>query len=142
MVGNVRKPTESAGLFTMAEDMRFTIKICYHKYMKIFNKLIRDNIPSIIEKDDKTCVITVLDDDQFLIELKGKLVEESKEVVAANTRDELINEIADIQEIVDKLKDIYTINQEEIEIVQLKKALKNGKFDKKLFLVSVDEKHE
>lgn len=108
----------------------------------IYNKLIRDNIPFIIENDNKSCVTTVLDDDQFLLELKNKLVEESKEVLGAETRDELINELADIQEIADKLKEVYMINQEEINVVQQKKALKNGKFDKKLFLVSVDEKHE
>lgn len=107
-----------------------------------YNKLIRDNIPSIIEKDNKSCVVTVLDDEQFLVELKKKLVEESIEVTTANTRDELINELADIHEIVDKLKDIYTISQEEVDVIQLKKALKNGKFERKLYLISVEDKHE
>jgi len=109
---------------------------------KFYNKLIRDNIPSIIEKDNKISIVTVLDDKQFLTELKKKLIEESKEVVNTETRDELINELADIQEIIDKLKEVYIIDQDEIVAVQSKKAQKNGKFDKKLFLISVKENHE
>lgn len=110
--------------------------------MKTYNKLIRDNIPSIIEMDNRICIITILDDEQFLDELKKKLVEESNEVVSAHTRDELINELADIQEIIDKLKEIYIIDQNEIASAQSMKAQKNGKFDKKLFLVSVEDNHE
>jgi len=110
--------------------------------MKTYYKLIRDNIPTIIEKDNKTCVVTVLNDDDFLIELKKKLIEESTEVSKAETRQDLINELADIQEIVDKLKEVYQIEQDEISLIQKAKAAKNGKFDKKLFLVSVEENHE
>lgn len=110
--------------------------------MKTYKKLIRDSIPSIIEKDNKTCIVTILDDEQFLIELKKKLVEEATEVFKASSRDEIISELADIQEIVDKLKQEYGLDQDEINRVQSIKATKNGKFDKKLFLVSVDENNE
>lgn len=110
--------------------------------VKFYNKLIRDNIPAVIEKDNKTCVVSVLDDEQFPTELKKKLIEESIEVVNAETRDDLINELADIQEIIDKLKEIYSISRDDIVAVQSNKAQKNGKFDKKLFLISVEEKHE
>ncbi|NTW96622.1 MAG: nucleoside triphosphate pyrophosphohydrolase [Erysipelotrichaceae bacterium] len=110
--------------------------------MITYNKIIRDNIPSIIEKDHKSCVVSVLDDEQFNLELKKKLIEEATEVLAATTREELIGEIADMHEIIDKLKEIYGIDDVEVSKVQRIKAEKNGKFEKKLFLVSVDDKHE
>jgi predicted house-cleaning noncanonical NTP pyrophosphatase (MazG superfamily) len=110
--------------------------------MITYNKLIRDNIPSIIDKDNKTCVVTTLDDEQFYLELKKKLIEEANEVLAASTRDELIGEIADMYEIIDKLKEIYSLDELEVSKVQKIKAEKNGKFEKKLFLVSVNDKHE
>jgi predicted house-cleaning noncanonical NTP pyrophosphatase (MazG superfamily) len=110
--------------------------------MITYNKLIRDNIPSIIDKDNKTCVVTTLDDEQFYLELKKKLIEEANEVLAASTRDELIGEIADMYEIIDKLKGIYSLDELEVSKVQKIKAEKNGKFEKKLFLVSVNDKHE
>jgi predicted house-cleaning noncanonical NTP pyrophosphatase (MazG superfamily) len=108
----------------------------------IYNKLIRDNIPTIIEKDNRACIVSVLDDEKFYLELKKKLIEEANEVLAASTRDELISEIADMYEIIDKLKGIYSIEDLEVSKIQNLKAEKNGKFEKKLFLVSVDDKHE
>jgi predicted house-cleaning noncanonical NTP pyrophosphatase (MazG superfamily) len=110
--------------------------------MITYNKLIRDNIPSIIEKDNKSCIVTVLDDEQFFLELKKKLIEEAREVLTASTKDELISELADLYEIIDKLKDVYSIDELEISKIQKIKAEMNGKFEKKLFLVSVDDKHE
>lgn len=110
--------------------------------MKVYNKLIRDNIPSIIEKENKTCIVTILNEVEFLVELKKKLIEESTEVSKANMRHDLVNELADVQEIVDKIKEVYQIKHEEITLIQQSKAIKNGKFDKKLFLVSVEDNHE
>lgn len=110
--------------------------------MMTYNKLIRDNIPEIIEKDNKSCIVTVLSDVQFKAELKQKLIEEAKELSLAETRDELINELADIQEILDNVRRITKITQEEVIVYQNKKAVKNGRFDKKLLLVSVEESHE
>lgn len=37
---------------------------------KIYNKLVRDNISDIIEKDNETPYIRILSDDEFIIELK------------------------------------------------------------------------
>jgi len=110
--------------------------------MITYNKLIRDNIPAIIDMDNKSCVVTTLDDEQFHKELKKKLIEEANEVITASTRDELIGELADMYEIIDKLKEIYNIEDIEVNKIQKIKSEKNGKFDKKLFLVSVDDKHE
>ncbi len=110
--------------------------------MKTYNKLIRDNIPLIIDKDNKTCIVSILDDVQFYLELKKKLIEEAQEVLITSTRDELIGELADIYEIIERLRDIYSIDELEISKVQKIKAEKNGKFEKKLFLVSVEDKNE
>ena len=49
----------------------------------IHNKLIRDNIPEIIERDNKTCKVRVLDDAEYLACLKDKLLEEGNEVTHA-----------------------------------------------------------
>jgi predicted house-cleaning noncanonical NTP pyrophosphatase (MazG superfamily) len=110
--------------------------------MKLYNKLIRDNIPEIIEMDNKSCVISVLPDDQFKKELMKKLVEEANELSFALNKEELINELADIQEILDNVRRITEISQEEVIAYQNTKAKKNGTFDKKLFLISVDDHHE
>jgi predicted house-cleaning noncanonical NTP pyrophosphatase (MazG superfamily) len=107
--------------------------------MKIYKKLIRDNIPSIIQKEGKQAEIIVLDDDTYLSALKEKLVEEAREVLKAQDSKEIINELADLQEVMDAIKDHYNITQAQVSMTQGIKAIKNGKFTKKYFLVSVDE---
>ena len=70
--------------------------------MKIeHNKLIRDHIPQIIEKAGKQCQSHVLSDDQYKTELKKKLMEEANEVNEAFLKGDVIEEIADVLEIVD-----------------------------------------
>lgn len=110
--------------------------------IKTYGKLVRDEIPENIEKSGKKSDIIVLDDEVFLIELKKKLVEESKEVVSSETKEEMINELADVYEIVEKLKDVYGISQKELDEKKEIKRQTNGGFDKKLFLISVTEKSD
>lgn len=63
---------------------------------KVYNKLVRDNIPEIIEKDGKKSVIEIMDENEFLEELNKKLIEETEEYI----EDENIEEIADILEVI------------------------------------------
>ena len=44
--------------------------------MKIYDKLVRDNIPQIIEKNNQVCKIKTLNNDEYLIELNKKIKEE------------------------------------------------------------------
>ena len=53
---------------------------------KIYNKLVRDNIPDIIRDDNETPVTRILTDGEYEIELYRKLVEECKEVFEAEKR--------------------------------------------------------
>ena len=53
----------------------------------IYNKLIRDRIPEIIENDYKTCATRILNDEEYLKCLKSKLLEECHEVMNAEGED-------------------------------------------------------
>lgn len=110
--------------------------------MIIYNKLIRDQIPEINQKDNKTCVVEVLDEQRFVLELKRKLIEESKELLESIRREDIINELADIQEIIDTIKDSHAISSSEVREKQHKKAQANGRFEKRLLLVSVSDPDE
>lgn len=107
--------------------------------MNITKKLVRDNIPAIMTKDGKHAEFISLDDETFLVALKEKLIEEAREVIQAKDKSEMIQELADLQEVMDKLKELYGIQQPEISMAQAIKAIKNGKFDKHYYLVSVEE---
>ena len=47
--------------------------------MKIYNKLVRDKIPEIINKDNRKPITRVLNNEEYLSELNKKLQEEMNE---------------------------------------------------------------
>ena len=106
----------------------------------VHNKLIRDNIPEIIEMDNKTCCVRVLDDQEYLACLKDKLLEDGNEVKNACDRSEIIKEIADVLEVLDGIKSCYDISDDEVIAIKNKKLASNGGFSKRLFLEYVEKK--
>lgn len=105
----------------------------------MYEKLIRDNIPSIISREGKSCIVEQLDTESFHVELRKKLIEEAYEVQNAMSKTQLVGELADVLEIVETLMKEYEISVLELEEKKLDKKLKNGGFEKRLFLVSVSE---
>lgn len=106
---------------------------------KIYNKLVRNYIPEIIEKDNKLFKMRILNNDEYIIELKKKLIEEAYEVNEAMTKHDISEELADVIEIIEALKDIYNIKDNEIRSIKDKKGKINGKFEDKIFLEYVIE---
>ncbi len=101
-----------------------------------YNKLVRDRIPEIIEKDGKTCVCRKITNRTELIKLlEEKLLEELDEFRSAHNRDEL----ADILEVVFALADNLDISINSLLEARQTKAAKRGGFTKGLFLETVQE---
>lgn len=98
-----------------------------------YNKLVRDNIPEIIESEGNTPIMRVLDMEDYKICLFEKLKEEVFEFQA----DESIEELSDVLEVIDALKAVLKYSDDLIEEVKAQKAKKNGKFQKRLFLEKV-----
>ena len=63
---------------------------------KIYNKLVRDRIPEIIEADGKVCTTEILPDDRYLRMLDAKLDEELAEYQESKS----LEELADLLEVV------------------------------------------
>lgn len=98
--------------------------------MKIYNKLVRDKIPEIIEKDNKKYEIEYLDDEKYRTSLLNKLDEE----VAEFKSDMNIEELADIIEVVAALSENLGYDFETLLAVRNKKLQNRGGFAKKIFL--------
>ena len=101
-----------------------------------YNKLVRDRIPEIIEASGKTCSVETLDDGDYLRALDAKLDEE----LAEYHRDQNIEELADLLEVIRAAAIARGHTVEELERVRAEKAAKRGGFEKKLFLREVIEK--
>lgn len=104
---------------------------------KVYNKLVRDNIPEIIKgNNDGEAVTRILNDDEYKKALEDKLYEEYQEVLDASGDDRL-EELADMLEIMISLAKIEKANLEKIIEIAKKKKAKRGGFDKKLYLEKV-----
>lgn len=103
--------------------------------MREFNKLVRDNIKDIIENKGEIAYTKVLDDEEYKNELNKKLLEEASEVINSKTKDELIEELADLSEVILAIAKSNDIIYEDIEKTREKKKEEKGGFDKKIFLI-------
>ena len=104
-----------------------------------YNKLIRDNIPAIITATGKPFETDAYDESGYQQALRQKLVEEAKEVSAANEQKELIKEIADLYEVVDALLAASGISREVVLAKQQQRREERGGFGRRLQLLWVDE---
>lgn len=106
---------------------------------KVYNKLVRDEIPSIIIKNGGEPITHILSDEEYKIELERKLLEEYNEVLGTKTREERIEELADMLEIIKALAILENSSLEEVTQVAASKSLKRGGFEKKIYLEKVIE---
>lgn len=101
---------------------------------KVYNKLVRDKIPYIIENNNQKVDFTILTDEEYMIELDNKLNEE----IAEYQESKNIEELADILEVLFAICKVRGISEEELMEVKLNKAKKRGTFQNKIFLKSVE----
>jgi predicted house-cleaning noncanonical NTP pyrophosphatase (MazG superfamily) len=110
---------------------------------KVFNKLVRDRIPEILAEKGVAFETTTLDDIGFSKELMKKLIEEANELVEArSSTEDLIKEIGDVYEVINAIVDTHNLDRSEIDRLQIERAQKRGKFEKKIFLVYTEENEQ
>lgn len=102
-----------------------------------YNKLVRDRIPAIIRQAGKQCEVVTMSEAEFSQALREKLIEEAKEAASA-TPEELVSELADLQEVIDAVSALYGIEREAILMAQRQKRAERGGFDQRLRLLWTD----
>lgn len=102
--------------------------------MKVYNKLVRDKIPEIIEADGKTCKTKILSDEEYIAALETKLNEE----VAEYQADKNLEEMADVLEVLQAICVARGYSLDELEDMRAKKAEERGGFSDKIFLEYVE----
>ncbi|MCD8036877.1 MAG: nucleoside triphosphate pyrophosphohydrolase [Clostridiales bacterium] len=101
----------------------------------IYNKLVRDLIPEIIAFSGNECETEILDDSRYLEMLDAKLDEE----LAEYHKDQNIEELADLLEVIYACAAARGCSVEELEKERSQKAAKRGSFNKKILLKKVTE---
>ncbi len=96
----------------------------------IYNKLVRDNIPDIIESKGEKAFIHIADDKEYESTLNAKLHEEIGEFF----ENPCVEELADILEVLYAIGSFKNIDLKKIEEVRLEKVDKRGSFNKRIIL--------
>ena len=100
-----------------------------------YNKLVRDRMPEIIEASGKTCTTEILSPEDYLCMLDAKLDEE----LAEYHKDQNIEELADLLEVIRTAAIARGYTLEDLERVRAEKAAKRGGFEKRILLKEVYE---
>lgn len=101
--------------------------------MKVYDKLVRDRIPKIIEESGKKCEVEIVSNEVALEYLYKKLSEEVEELLT----DKNIYEIADVMEVLFAIAGKYGYSEDEVlEVRNVKKSARGG-FEDNIVLKNV-----
>ena len=98
-----------------------------------YNKLVRDRIPEIIESSGKSYTAEILSNEEYLRMLDAKLDEE----LAEYYKDQNIEELADLLEVIRAAAVARGYTIEDLERVRSEKVAKRGGFEKRILLKTV-----
>lgn len=101
---------------------------------KTYDKLVRDRIPEIINREGRECGVEVMTDEDYRQALLEKVSEEAQEVSLA-AQDDLMAEIADLYEVIDEVIAAFHLDREAILTVQKQRQLDRGGFEKRIKLL-------
>ncbi len=99
-----------------------------------YDKLVRDRIPEIIERDGETPVCHVANDEEYERRLLDKLDEEIDEY----REDRDIGELADIIEVVHAIRRYEGVSAGRLLELRRTKAEERGRFDDRIVLERVE----
>lgn len=101
----------------------------------VFKKLVRDKVPESIEQKGELVTHTKVSGDHLVKALKAKLLEESIEVMDAQSTSDTLEELADVLEVIHAISKHLNISMKSIEENRKQKRSKRGGFDEGIVLV-------
>ncbi len=98
------------------------------------NKLVRDSIPDIIRQAGNQCEVATMSEAEFRQALREKLLEEAQEAAVASPEN-LVSELADLQEVIHALLTVYGMEHKAVVNEQKRKRTERGGFERRLRLL-------
>ncbi len=103
-----------------------------------WKKLVRDKIVDRVKNEGHQIDYKKLSKEELSLTLLDKLEEELTEVKTAQNKQELTEELADLQQIIDDICQVNQISLTELKSVQAKKKAKKGGFTEGFYVESVE----
>jgi predicted house-cleaning noncanonical NTP pyrophosphatase (MazG superfamily) len=104
-----------------------------------YGKLVRDEIPAVIERAGSIARIQALSQNDAIALLSRKLIEEAFEVSASN-QSQLPEELADALEVIESLREHSGISKETLEEIQARKRESRGGFKRLIYLKETESR--
>lgn len=100
-----------------------------------YNKLIRDRIKEKIEGNGESCEVRqITDETEFQQELLKKVAEEASALARARSREEFIDEYADLMVVLDTLTAQLELSEAEVSLALKENLERKGGYQERLFL--------
>ena len=99
-----------------------------------YNKLCRDKIPDIIHGKGFECEVREANHDEYKREIVRKIYEEASGVASRDTKEHMIEELADLMLTIDAVKKEFGIEDSELEAAVQRSIDEKGGYDKRLYL--------
>ena len=99
-----------------------------------FNRLIRDKILDKLIGKGLVFRSRELSEEEFETELVKKVPEEGEGLVAAKTREEFLMEFGDLLYVIDEIKRVKKISDQELNEIKKNNFDKKGSFSKRIYL--------
>ena len=99
-----------------------------------YDKLIRDRIPEIMDRDGVRYEVDEMEGDAYREALAAKVVEEAEELRAASAREDVVKELADVLEVLEAVMRVDGIDVGEVRTVQAARREARGGFERRLRL--------
>lgn len=97
-------------------------------------KLVRDLIPDLIRAAGREPTVHVLDDAAYAAALRAKLQEEAREVADAESQTALLEELADVYEVLLALARSAAFDLQDVQEAARLKVAQRGAFQRRLYL--------
>lgn len=99
-----------------------------------YDKLVRDDIPAVVEADGETPVTHVAEGEEYERRLFEKLAEETAEL----REEKSAAELADVQEVLDAIRAHLGVDEDELARIREEKAAERGRFEDGVVLERVE----
>ena len=103
------------------------------------NKLVRDKVPSLVTKDGGSYSLKLLSPLEHQHEITKKLFEELNEYSKATRKEQALEELVDMTELIYAAVKLHDVSMEDFEAMRTSKKQLKGGFEKGIYLNETSE---